>query len=529
MESKEEIDVQIAALEHQILELRSRRNATVGLCRLPSELVVRIIKNVYPRPTEGVKNDAPHTRELSPSFVLSRDEIISRVAALTRIMRVCHRLREVALDARELWSLFALKYGTDQRRLEAQLELAGGAPLTIWAGDVKANRSSLDGWIASRLGNTKSACLTLEKDMRMLAATLATPKPLLRQLEVDFTSSRGFSIGSTFLGGCCENLTHLSLLAAVINVPPSLPSLLCLRIQNLGGDGWLKVLAALLHKAPRLEELSVAQTHKPASPNEVDDDIQQACLPFLREVDVRIYDATALHDILRLIPPPQQHFSATRLSLDDSPGVSSEEIYPLLKPFWPATASPTGTLTLYPSSEWRHRGLTVGKITLECESDSLPRSGPAFSFDIEHLYEDEVGPSYWPHVHTLRLPAHSADQVVRENGSSWYEVERLSSIRTLVLFGTFAETDKRNKWKDLLSWLGRRAIAGNTIDTIMYPGSIVVNHGISETLRVTPADLANFMLGLVRHRVTAANNKKIPVVKRAVWRQQGMADRIWTS
>jgi hypothetical protein len=523
MDSREEIDAQIAALEHQIRELRSRRNATVGLCRLPSELVVRIIKSAYTHPTEGVKDDGLHTYKPSRSFVLSRDEIDARATARTLVMHVCHHLRQVALDACELWSLFNLKRGCDLHRLEAQMALAGESPLTIWA----IGATEIAGWVASRLCNAKSARLFLGEDMQELAAALTTPKSVLRQLDIDTTFRGGYPIESNFLGGCCENLTHLSLEWVVINVPPVLPSLVCLRVRDLRGDVWLKGLAALLYQAPRLEELTVVQTHKSASLYNATE-IQQPYLPLLREVEVRIRDAIGLHDILRLIPPPQQHFSAAQLSTDDSPEASSEHMYALLNPFWPATTRPIGTLTLSLSSEWHLRNQIIGMITLECKSDTLPRSAPAFSFDIARLNGSDIGPSYWPHIHTLRLPAHSADRLVQESGSSWHG-EHLSSLRTLVLLGPLGETDKWTKWTDVLSWLGRRAIAGNTIDTVVYSGSIVNNSSISEMLWFTTADLELLMLGLVQHRVTTADHTMIPVVNRAIWRQQGVADRIWAS
>jgi hypothetical protein len=267
------------------------------------------------------------------------------------------------------------------------------------------------------------------------------------------------------------------------------------------------------------------QTRKSASLYDVYTEIQQPCLPLLREVEVRIWDASGLHETLRLIPPPQQHFSAAQISTEDSPEASSEHMYALLKTFWPATTRPIGTLTLSPGSE---RGQITGMITLKCESDTLPRSAPAFSFVISRLDGSDIGPSYWPHVHTLRLPARYADRLVKENGSSWHG-EHLSSLRTLVLFGPLEVTEKWTKWTDVLSWLGRRAIAGNTIDTVVYSGSIVNNSRISEMLWFTTADLELLMLGLVQHRVTTANHTMIPVVNRAIWRQQGVADRIWAS
>jgi hypothetical protein len=243
MDSREEIDAQIAALEHQIRQLRSRRNATVGLCRLPSELVVRIIKSAYTHPAEGVNYAVPNAYKPPASFVLSWDEIEARATARTQVMHVCHYLRQVALDACELWSLFNLKRGGDLHRLEAQMALAGESPLTIWA----IGATEMGGWVASRLCNAKSARLFLGEDMRELAASLATPKLLLRQLDIDTTLRGGYPIESNFLGGCCENLTHLSLEWVVINVPPILPSLVCLGLRDLRGDVWLKALATLLY------------------------------------------------------------------------------------------------------------------------------------------------------------------------------------------------------------------------------------------------------------------------------------------
>jgi hypothetical protein len=522
MDSREEIDAQIAVLEQQIRELRARRNATVGLCRLPSELVVHIIKSAYTHPTEDVKDDNLHAYyKPSPSFVLSQDEIEARATARTMVMHVCHHLRQVALDARELWSLFDLKRGCDPRRLEAQMALAGEAPLTISA----TGAIAIDGWVASRLGNTKSARLYLGEDMKELAAALATSKSLLRQLDITSIFSGSYSIDSTFLGGCCENLTHLSLERVVINVPPILPSLIYLRICELRDDVWIKTLATVLHRSPRLEELFVEQISKQESPSAVHGYIQQACLPLLREVQVRTGNACRLHDVLRLIPPPRKHFSAVQLSTDDVPKASSEHLYALLKTFWPRTTYPVGMLTLSPVQrlDRPYSGQAIGLITLKGEMDSLSGSGPAFSFGIRRCNASEIGPSYWLNVHTLQLPVYCTDQLVKNNSSWWHRIEELSSLRTLVLSGALGKPNQVTKWEDVISWLGQRAIAGDTINTLVYSDSLI------EMPWYTTAVIERLMLRLVRRRVTTADNKKILVMNRAVWRQQGMADRVWVA
>ncbi|KAJ7772177.1 hypothetical protein B0H16DRAFT_1305374 [Mycena metata] len=102
------IDAQIAWYYAQIALLKAKRNSIAPICRLPNELLSRII-TIY-------------AIDSGTLFNLRWAKVV---------MHICWRWYAVALAAQPLWSFIDLSYGERWARFYRQLERSGVAPLTI--------------------------------------------------------------------------------------------------------------------------------------------------------------------------------------------------------------------------------------------------------------------------------------------------------------------------------------------------------------------------------------------------------------
>jgi hypothetical protein len=85
-----QLDQEIAALERQLIDLKARRNLLVPFCRLPLEILVRMLYFAQ------VASPDDRNQIKTPWIDFNR--------RWTECTRVCRRLREIALETPSLWT-----------------------------------------------------------------------------------------------------------------------------------------------------------------------------------------------------------------------------------------------------------------------------------------------------------------------------------------------------------------------------------------------------------------------------------------
>ncbi|KAK7053563.1 F-box domain-containing protein [Favolaschia claudopus] len=202
-----ELEAQIAWHYEQIKILKAKRNAIVPIRRLPNELMTRIF-TIF-----AVDSDSPLSEAL---FSLK----------WTKIMKVCQHWYSLALAAQHLWAFIDLKWSSsNSRRLLAQLERSGAAPLTI-----KLNLRSYSNHYASYVVGHSARIRELEfaGEAKYIFAFIATLPhsdfTSLSSLSLDASSHLdqlpneiGRSLPSVLLEGRLPHLQSLSLDS--INLP----------------------------------------------------------------------------------------------------------------------------------------------------------------------------------------------------------------------------------------------------------------------------------------------------------------------
>jgi hypothetical protein len=240
MHSFFELDAKIAALETQILQLKSQRNGVTWICRLPSEILTRIFEHIQDRRLGGPNE--PRLSYIDTSWV--------------RIMVVCQHFRAVAMGAPCLWNIVVAVdrlFGiSDKAKRWNDLCVArsGSATLDIIATvDHGAQFISL----------AKTAYLQSNPRKRdTITYVLDQAAPHLRCLGTKMSHL----VTSSFLGGTNTSLVDLFLHALhgdhiQLQDVPFMPSLRRLTLYGVTIASGIQLLARLLEHITHLEELHV--------------------------------------------------------------------------------------------------------------------------------------------------------------------------------------------------------------------------------------------------------------------------------
>jgi hypothetical protein len=86
-----QMDEDIRALEHRLLTLKRKRNSLITLCRLPDELLVKILRNLQVK-AKGFTTDTDFFNFQSHDF------------SWTRLSHVCKHIHTVAITTPQLWA-----------------------------------------------------------------------------------------------------------------------------------------------------------------------------------------------------------------------------------------------------------------------------------------------------------------------------------------------------------------------------------------------------------------------------------------
>jgi hypothetical protein len=235
-----ELDAKIAALEAQIIQLKSQRNGVTWICRLPSKILTRIFEHLQDRRLGGPNE--PRLSYIDTSWV--------------RIMAVCQHFRAVAMEAPCLWNIVVAVdrlFGiSDKAKRWNDLCVARSGSATL---DVIATVDHGARFISL----AKTAYLQSNPRKRdTMTDILDQAAPHLRCLGTKMSHL----ITSSFLGGTNTSLVDLFLHALhgdhiQLQDVPFMPSLRRLTLYGVTIASGIQLLARLLEHITHLEEFHV--------------------------------------------------------------------------------------------------------------------------------------------------------------------------------------------------------------------------------------------------------------------------------
>jgi hypothetical protein len=254
---------QLAQAKAHMRTLWTRRNSLTTICRLPEEILLRmlelLVRSRYANlpDTESVFRPAgwaPLPHEQTTSW--------------TRVMGVCTYMHAVAISCPSLWSYIDLDH-RHSAWTQTCLDRAKPAPLFVHA------RSSLHRWfstpvqielLGSIMARTQDGTFVwgaLPVDTTASNAVQAmfdAPAPHLRTLAVSHSTSAVFVLSSKFLGGAPAMLTRLALEGVALSAdPPTLPALIHLQVERMYVDDEIERLLLLIERAPELRTLRIGR------------------------------------------------------------------------------------------------------------------------------------------------------------------------------------------------------------------------------------------------------------------------------
>jgi hypothetical protein len=413
----EEIDGRIRALEAELFDLKCRRNALVPICRLPSEIIIKIIGHI--------QNWSKDPDELFENFDRS----------WLRLTLVCQRFRDVAVQSPTLRSV--LDYSQDSGSwIDLCVQRSQNAQLCIYSHDSGAEVAA-EHWSRAHL---------VKFDGYTIANMFDSSTPYLETLvivaEDDFET---LWISSAVLDNISASIVelHLDGVGVYLDIQEavSLPNLRWLKLYLIRMDVSLNGLALFLKGAPTLQSLRIMRLCLLESANAVDANEvmpvpEQISLPQLRLLYVE--DAPAeVWALLRLIPPPTSAFGVSIIHMGPTAYLGQNHInaYDCWTRFSrrvSGTAEPIiGTIKF---DHGTFSSVTVGVISFGdvAGEDDFGQEGSSTSFcSIQCAVRD-------PHpllaqIDTLHLYSHPRLGVPVHELEDVYGVRSLPNIRVLVL------------------------------------------------------------------------------------------------
>jgi hypothetical protein len=112
-----ELDLKIAELEHELRRLKQTRNSMAPIIRVPTEIIVRILRTAQSSPNEMFpRANEPYWPKVSRTFM--------------HAMSLCRHWREVAIGTCSLWTAINVDYAGDMW-YQVCLQRAGNHRLDI--------------------------------------------------------------------------------------------------------------------------------------------------------------------------------------------------------------------------------------------------------------------------------------------------------------------------------------------------------------------------------------------------------------
>jgi hypothetical protein len=297
-----ELDAHIASLERQLVEVKRCRNALTSLCRLPPELLGRII--VFAQVEFRGSGDELRAQRASPA---SSDHTPfpflwpSYSDDWRNLIRVCSHLRAVALHTPDLWAYLDSQYSNQW--VDVCTERAKHTPAVL-----NLSGPRICPGFQERLATAHYASIVLAPsihDMSSCLAMMERAAPRLDTLLLRVTTTLGNPLPRNLLNGRSTMLRTLSLKAFAITEFPDLPSLRNLHLDSTILDSGLNTLFALFSRSPHLEIVALRRINYQTSRScTVRGEVQPVSLPALRML--KIEDGPErVCDLLRGLPDPQ--------------------------------------------------------------------------------------------------------------------------------------------------------------------------------------------------------------------------------
>jgi hypothetical protein len=292
-------------LREEICALYTRRNAFTPPCRMPPDILLRILELVI----------HVEQKEKEESSQGSNDwkDIAKQHVSWVRILSTCTHIRAVALSFPSLWTNIDLN--RKSKWIKMCLARSASVLLSICCRGGSKSAVLPNRKLASLFMRSKSICLAdiTPEVTTVLHESLARPMPHLRVLHYLSLPEDRFTLRQQFLAGETSSLTKLVLGHLILHSQGlHFPNLVFLGLSKVDVENSIERILRLVSTAPRLRELYISNIAITQSTTK----LPVAHLPDLEVLDVR--GSLKMLDILVPKLPLPGH--AFRVSLQtDSP------------------------------------------------------------------------------------------------------------------------------------------------------------------------------------------------------------------
>jgi hypothetical protein len=329
MNTIQEIDKRIRALEQELQSLKTQRNTLLPLCRLPVELFVKVLREYCSWKT------------------------------LLVINATCKRFKQHTENEHVLWSIPPLAYykQVPDNLAELFIRRSGSVPLTFSAvqgksmGNYRADQLNI---IASQLHRAKKLEVVISDDVDCAAFMQSlhdTPTEHMKQLSLGqwYGSSQPMDIHSTLGNGSLPDLVTLALFRVDLRGLPQMMSLQRLSLSRVGCNH--EVLRTGLTGLNQLQQLRISHPDLDYNGTVVD----RVDLPNLQELHLDL-DTSSLSAILDLLPNPQVSFTVfttitARASVPSLAHPAAQKAISRVMQFW-RVVSDRPTFGLVETNSW---------------------------------------------------------------------------------------------------------------------------------------------------------------------------------
>jgi hypothetical protein len=285
-----------------LAQLRKRRNAFLGLCKLPAEILGHILKlSQWANQKDSDGDDGCAWERLDYSWLC---------LALT-----CSHVWSIAVQERELWAFVECFDNKTATWTAHSITRAGHAPLRIRIVR-KCVRNEANDWAAMYLPKARAALIVpdlRDRDgLQRLTDVLHKPSTLLQSF--NYTQEH-FVLDRSFLGGTSRTLHTLVLDKAYLTgeAMPDLPALRRLHLTAPVLNSYAPVLALIGSARRSLECISVESARAPSGGSVPDDNGENnepakpsLRLPHLKSLCLRDITIAAVATLLQRLPVPAQ-------------------------------------------------------------------------------------------------------------------------------------------------------------------------------------------------------------------------------
>jgi hypothetical protein len=430
--SVSDLDAQIVDMECKLLELKSRRNALVPICRMPPEIIVWIIKTIQGRQEDDKDAKTFSARALDTEW--------------RQFTLACSYIRRVAINNPEVWA--CIDGSWMKKWIEASVEHSKEAPLTIRSvcdSEGRNNRSV----VLRLLPRAMAASFQLSnyrENIRTQIALNDRPLPHLRFLKY---ASSWISMKQTFLGGAIQQLQSLDLQSVRIEGIPegdfsSLRYLRLARFETYTKHD-IQALMQFLANAVNLEDINIGLSGvftEPARSVPLD----KIALPNLRSLQLS-GGLVPLWILLQSLPDPKLTLSITiaahvsqpfehRCHWKPNATGRHSDIISRITTFWKIRTGeehlPEGTLTVLANNDNRPDVVALSFITHEPRPDHINLSyiSPCIIDDDDPLLAG---------VHTLFLSGRNHGATLADTHPAG--VRFLPELRHIIIYGALTAVD----------------------------------------------------------------------------------------